>query len=84
MSRYGTEEFGTIAVERPKDQKHVLNLSSVIVEILAIDKDVPVEPGQMGRIVVTDLFSHAMPLIRYETGDLAVLAPPKEGEFPIL
>lgn len=33
----------------------------------------PVKHGELGRVVVTDLFSHAMPLIRYDTGDLAVL-----------
>src|SRR5690606_13183339 len=30
------------------------------------------KPGQL-QIVVTDLFSHAMPLIRYEIGDLGIL-----------
>ena len=31
------------------------------------------EEGELARIVVTDLFNYAMPLIRYDTGDLAVV-----------
>jgi phenylacetate-CoA ligase len=38
------------------------------------DRDEPVNPGETGRIVVTDLFNYAMPLIRYDTGDMAVLS----------
>ena len=37
-----------------------------------MDSDDPVQPGEMGRVVVTDLFNRAMPLIRYDIGDLAV------------
>lgn len=43
-------------------------------EILDLDKDVPVEDGILGRIVVTDLYNRAMPLIRYDTGDLGVMS----------
>jgi phenylacetate-CoA ligase len=31
-----------------------------------------VQPGGMGKILITDLFSKALPLIRYEIGDLAI------------
>mgnify|MGYP007047224187 CR=1 FL=1 len=30
------------------------------------------KPGELGRVVITDLFNYAMPMIRYDTGDLAV------------
>ena len=45
----------------------------LILEILD-DSDRPVRPGKMGRVVVTPLFNRAMPLVRYETGDYAVVA----------
>jgi len=32
-----------------------------------------VKSGEFGRIVITDLFNYAMPLIRYDTGDVAKL-----------
>ncbi len=34
----------------------------------------PAEPGEVGRVVVTDLYSHATPLIRYDLGDTAVIS----------
>lgn len=30
------------------------------------------KPGELGRVIVTDLFNHAFPFIRYEIGDVAV------------
>ncbi|MFC5604800.1 phenylacetate--CoA ligase family protein [Sporosarcina koreensis] len=73
LSRYSTQEFGVLANECPQETKHHLNNVNYIIEILDIDKDIPAKPGELGRVVVTDLFSHAMPLIRYDTGDLAIL-----------
>jgi phenylacetate-CoA ligase len=37
------------------------------------------EPGELGAIVLTDLRGRAMPLIRYDTGDLAIAGG---GECP--
>lgn len=73
ISRYSTEEFGVLAHECTVEKLHHVNELSYVVEILDIDSDNPVNPGELGRVVVTDLFSHAMPLIRYDTGDLAIL-----------
>lgn len=73
LSRYSTEELGVLAHECPKSKKHHINTASYKVEILDLDKDEPVKEGEVGRIIVTDLFSYAMPLIRYETGDLGIL-----------
>ena len=50
-----------------------MNCASYKLEVLHIDRDEPVNQGEIGRIVVTDLYSHAMPLIRYDTGDLGAL-----------
>ncbi len=44
-------------------------------EILAEQADTPVPAGVTGRIVCTGLLNFAMPLIRYEVGDLGELAP---------
>ena len=73
LSRYSTEELGVLANECPKCKKHHINTASFKVEVLSLDSDKPAKEGEVGRIVVTDLFSYAMPLIRYETGDLGVL-----------
>ena len=52
---------------------------SVFVEILdSSGKHVP--DGEMGHVVVTKLDGFAMPLIRYETGDLGVMLP--RADYP--
>jgi phenylacetate-CoA ligase len=68
-NRYGCEEVSLIACECPAHQGLHINVDSVFVEILANGQ--PVRPGQAGKIIITDLSNFAMPLIRYEVGDVA-------------
>src|SRR5690606_4833157 len=49
---------------------HIQNLGA-IVEFVD-DKYKKVADGKMGRILITDLHNKAMPLIRYEIGDLGI------------
>jgi phenylacetate-CoA ligase len=70
FNRYASQEFGVLAQECPNKRLH-LNTASYLFELLSLENDRPTAPGQIGRVVVTDLFSHAMPLIRYDIGDLA-------------
>jgi phenylacetate-CoA ligase len=71
VSRYSSWETGILAQQTVDSQgQYIVNHASYLVELLALDSDAPVAPGELGRIVVTDLFAHAMPLIRYDTGDL--------------
>ena len=37
------------------------------------DKDEVLPKGELGRIVVTDLYNYAMPMIRYDTGDMGAV-----------
>lgn len=53
-----------------KGNYHVQDLG-VIIEIVD-DKYRPVKDGELGKILVTDLHNHAMPLIRYEIADLGI------------
>jgi phenylacetate-CoA ligase len=76
VSRYSNLENGIIAQQEIAGLgRYVINTASYIVEILKMDSDEQAEPGQTGRIVVTDLFNYGMPLIRYDTGDIGVLSP---------
>jgi phenylacetate-CoA ligase len=62
---------------------------NVFLEILDDDGN-EVKDGEMGRVIVTKLDGYAMPLIRYETGDLAVKLPRnkypshRKFNFPLL
>ncbi len=71
VDRYACNELGIVSQECVGEQTQHVNFTGHFVELLAIDSDTAVENGATGRIVVTDLFSNAMPLIRYDTGDLA-------------
>jgi phenylacetate-CoA ligase len=66
---YGARDAGLIAHECPAGRLHI-NAERMIVEI-APDGQFS-EPGK-GEIVVTNLMSTAMPLIRYRTGDIGEL-----------
>jgi phenylacetate-CoA ligase len=72
-NRYGCEEVGLIASECEVHQGMHLNSEHVFVEFV-LDDGTWAAPGQEGRIVVTDLINHGMPLIRYAVGDLGVPA----------
>lgn len=71
VSRYSNMENGFIAQQLSGNSKYFLNQGSYFVEILKEESDEEAQEGEVGRIVVTDLFNDAMPLIRYDTGDLA-------------
>jgi len=76
INRYEAQEFGHLATTCPGQQHLHTIASSIIFEILD-DQDRPVlAPGQLGRVVVTDLHNYTSPLIRYEIGDVARWALP--------
>jgi phenylacetate-CoA ligase len=71
-NRYGCEEVSLIACECERHQGLHVNADGIYLEIL---KDGwPVPPGEQGQVHVTDLSNRAMPLLRYQVGDLAVLS----------
>lgn len=72
VSYYSNQENGSFAQECTENLEFHVNTASYIVEILKLDSNKPVEDGEMGRVVVTDLYNLAMPLIRYDTGDMAI------------
>lgn len=77
---YGNNENGFIAVSLPKEEGYVADLYNFHVEILAMDSDEPVPYGTLGRIVVTDYYNKAFPMIRYDTGDTGILMPEETGD----
>ncbi len=74
VSRYSNNENGIIAQDDGSDEhRFIINLASYHVEIFHLDDDIPVAHGERGRIIVTDLHNYAMPLIRYDTGDIGTM-----------
>jgi len=65
---YGCRDAGLVAMECPEGGLHIL-AEGMYVEILDPDAD-----GR-GEIVLTNLESHAFPIIRYRTGDIGSIDP---------
>ena len=70
---YGSAELGRIAATCRARRGLHLEDDALIVELL--ENGSPVEPGQEGTVVVTCLDQLAMPLIRYQQGDICRLLP---------
>ena len=79
IDRYSNEENGFLAQTEDVSDIFNVNTTGFKIEVLKQDSDEPVSLGEIGRIVVTDLYSFAVPLIRYDTGDLAIKYAEKDG-----
>lgn len=76
VNRYGLREFGSWSAQNcihSPDQFHI-NTELVVTEVLREDGS-PASPGEIGRVVLTDLWNYARPFVRYFTGDLATAGP---------
>lgn len=69
FNRYGCRETSVIASECDEHSGMHVNAECIYLELLANGK--PVEDGELGEVVVTDLENYSMPLIRYEIKDVA-------------
>ena len=83
--RYATKESGVVAFSRPGVPEMAVFAPGVFLEILR-DDGAPCEVGEVGHVVVTDLYNYGMPLIRYEIGDAASWSSEAYGDlgFPHL
>ena len=71
IDSYGCAEAGDIAWECPEGhQGYHMNVDSVLTEF--VQDGEAVAAGEDGEIVLTNLFSFAMPFIRYKIGDVGV------------
>jgi phenylacetate-CoA ligase len=70
---YGSAELGAIGCECPA--AHGLHLFANLFYLEFVRGGRQVGPGELGRILVTDLSNRAMPLIRYDIGDIGFRLP---------
>ena len=80
---YANEENGVLGVEDGTDYGCRANNADFFFEVLRMDADEPAQEGEMGRLVITDLFNKAFPVIRYENGDLVSMKRNQEGKLYI-
>lgn len=81
---YSNEENGIMGIQGRHSDSYYIDSENFYLEILKIDSDEAAEPGELGRVVITDLRNLAMPIIRYDNGDLAVFEKvEKDGRFKL-
>ncbi len=73
-ANYGLSEVLSIIGSEceARDGFHFMGEGSLIVELydFKVGKNVPLEPGEIGELILTNIFKKAQPLIRYRTGDI--------------
>lgn len=78
-SRYSNIENGMLAQECGEIGVFEICWASYYIEVLKFEVDEPAPIGELGRIVVTDLYNQAFPMIRYDTGDCGSLEYGPDG-----
>lgn len=75
IDAYSASETGFMALQCPGHTHLHVMAEGTMLEVLD-ENDRPCRPGERGRVVATPLHNFAMPLLRYEVGDLAEVGPP--------
>ena len=70
VSRYANEENGFLGQDGTENNVFMHNRANYYIEILKFESDTPTETGEVGRVVITDLYNYSMPMVRYDTGDV--------------
>ena len=80
MDFYSGSEFGPVAIEDCRSRRLYVCEESVFVEFRSRHDFAEADEGLV-ELVFTPFYNYAMPLIRYATGDFAVVnsAPPPDG-----
>lgn len=72
---YGMTERVADAIECDHHEGYHLNMEYGILELVDEEQNPITEPGRTGKVIGTGLDTYYMPLIRYETDDLASYSP---------
>jgi phenylacetate-CoA ligase len=78
VSKYSNQENGVLAQQSVDGDSFILNSAHYYFETLSLDTDEPASYGEPARLVLTDLYNYAMPLIRYDTEDIVIMKNYKE------
>nr|WP_297782520.1 CoF synthetase [uncultured Allomuricauda sp.] len=85
FERYSNQENGILAQETLGNPDRLrLNWASYYFEVLKVGSNEHVKAGEVGRLVVTDIYNYAMPMIRYDTGDMVVYEEDENLDYPYI
>ncbi|MFZ2340232.1 MAG: hypothetical protein WAW07_10995 [Bacteroidales bacterium] len=77
--RYSNEEVGIIAQQKYPGEEYHVNRYGLFVEVVDPVTLQPVPEGFQGKVLVTDINNDLVPMIRYDTGDLATASRYSNG-----
>ena len=80
---YATAESIFVAVKGPGQEEMVVIDELNILEVLGNDKQ-PVSPGEVGQVVITNLYNDTLPVLRYELADYVVAAERPDSPYTII
>lgn len=72
---YSSSEVGLISIECPDTGLQHTMEETLLVEVLN-EAGEQCQPGELGRVVITDFYNTVNPLIRYDIGDYAEVGEP--------
>jgi len=75
VDTYSAQEVGYIALQCPSHEHYHVQSERLVVEVVG-DDGAPCRPGEIGRVVVSDIHNFATPILRYELGDYAEVGAP--------
>jgi phenylacetate-CoA ligase len=78
FDQYGSREL-YIAAECNQHNGYHIHSEIILAEIVDSEGN-KMPQGEVGKIILTDLSNHAFPFIRYEIGDLGIMAEEKQCE----
>lgn len=71
---YGSAECMRVAYQCEKANKYHVEMDRYLLEV--INKGKPAKTGEMGEMIITDLYNYTMPFIRYRIKDIAIPGKP--------
>lgn len=81
IDRYSNEEVGLIGQQSKFREDYRVNQYGVYVEVVDPATLKPVKTGEEGKVVVSDTSNDLVPMVRYDTGDLAIAGLYKDGHL---
>jgi len=72
IDRYSNEEVGLIGQQSKFGEDYKVNRYGVYVEVVDPVTLKPVKTGEEGKVIVTDTNNELVPIVRYDTGDIAI------------
>ncbi|SFB99263.1 phenylacetate-CoA ligase [Flexibacter flexilis DSM 6793] len=82
VNEYGASELDFIAFTDRQGDWLITN-ETLHFEIVD-NNNIPLPDGQEGKVIVSSYFNKAMPFVRYQIGDMGIIAPQRKGKYPVL